>query len=142
MTNQIVNFDLARYDEYSALDHVVPPYSNPRIENVLGCDPISPELSQVSNADFVAAIFHSVPEGASAVVCSKSGDPSNGGWPAVSFDRIRGALPIGQNNYLNCASFRADQEGLIKARKDNFAATQIVSRRVVYEVGAEFGAKA
>jgi hypothetical protein len=126
MTNQLVNFNPAHWDEPLVPDHVLPAYSNPRIESVGGYAPITPELTRVSNADFVAAVFQGVPEGASAVVCSKSGDPSNGGWPAVPFDRLRGILPIGQNNYLNCASFRPDPEGMIKARKDNFAATHFL----------------
>jgi hypothetical protein len=87
---------------------------------------IPSELSRVSIAEFVAAIFPTLPERASAVVCSKFGDPSDGGWRAVPFDRLHGPLPISQNNYLNCASFVPDQDGLIKARKDNFAATHFL----------------
>ena len=34
---------------------------------------------KVSNADFVAAVFHTVPDGAKPAVCSKSGDPQLGG---------------------------------------------------------------
>jgi len=37
---------------------------------------------QIANAEFIAAVFPHLPAGASAAVCSKSGDPSVGGWPA------------------------------------------------------------
>lgn len=122
MKNQLENFDLDQWDEASALDSVVPSYSDLHVAKMLDCDPVSSELSQVSNADFVAAIFRILPERASALVCSKKGDPSQGGWPAVSINRLHGTLPINANNYLNCASFIPSQDGLIKARKDNFAA--------------------
>src|SRR5262249_18727227 len=35
---------------------------------------------QITNAEFIAAVFTDLPEGAFAAVCSKSGDPSRGGW--------------------------------------------------------------
>jgi hypothetical protein len=84
------------------------------------------EALQVSNADFIAAVFRILPEQASAAVCSKVGDPSEGGWRAVPADRLAEPLPITDNNFVNCASFRPDQDGLFKARKDNFAATHFL----------------
>ena len=42
-------------------------------------------VSMTTNADFVAAVFPSVPAGAFAAVCSKAGDPGVGGW--LSFSR-------------------------------------------------------
>ena len=36
-------------------------------------------VSQISNADFVAAVFPLLPEGAFAAACAKSGDPGLGG---------------------------------------------------------------
>ena len=33
-----------------------------------------------TNAEFLAAVFPSLPEGAFAAVCSKNGDPGLGGW--------------------------------------------------------------
>ncbi len=39
-------------------------------------------VSMMTNGDFVAAVFPSVPEGAFAAVCSKAGDPDIGGWVA------------------------------------------------------------
>lgn len=84
------------------------------------------ETPQVSNADFIAAVFPTLPEQASAAVCSKVGDPSDGGWRAVPADRLAEPLPITANNFVNCGSFRPDSDGLFKARKDNFAATHFL----------------
>ena len=143
MKNQLENFDLDQWDEAPALDSVVPSYSDLHVAKMLDCDPASSELSQVSNTDFVAAIFRILPERASALVCSKNGDPSQGGWPAVPINRLHGTLPINANNYLNCASFIPSQDGLIKARKDNFAATHFlmlddVGSKVPFSLLAEF----
>src|SRR6185369_2702166 len=38
--------------------------------------------STPSNAEFIAAIFTAVPEGAQPVVTAKPGDPQQGGWVA------------------------------------------------------------
>jgi hypothetical protein len=35
---------------------------------------------KITNADFIAAVFPHLPEGASAAVCSKRGNPDLGGW--------------------------------------------------------------
>ena len=49
---------------------------------------------QITNAEFVAAVFPQLPEGAFAAVCSKRGDPDTGGWPASRADRLsNGSLP-------------------------------------------------
>lgn len=37
-------------------------------------------VSEITNADFVAAVFPQLPDGAFTAVCSKPGDPSTGGW--------------------------------------------------------------
>ena len=75
-------------------------------------------LSSVSNANFMAAIFHTIQPGASAVVCSKSGDPSVGAWPPRPAAEVHGCA-ANTNNYFNCASFKPDVDGTLKARKDN-----------------------
>lgn len=49
-------------------------------------------IFMLTNAEFVAAIFPSVPEGAFAAICSKSGDPGMGGWVANRADRAAGRL--------------------------------------------------
>ena len=77
---------------------------------------------QITNAEFIAAIFPTLPEGAFAAVCSKNDDPSQGGWPAGRADRAACHLAAGANNYLNCSSFYPGDDGSFKARKGQFAA--------------------
>jgi hypothetical protein len=77
---------------------------------------------QLTNADFIAAVFPLLPEGAFAAVCSKSGDPSQGGWSASRADQVAATLSIADNNYLGCASFYPGDDGSFKARKAQFAA--------------------
>ena len=79
--------------------------------------PAVTECLRVTNAEFAAAIFRSVPEGASAVICSKAGDPEAGGWPAWRLDALTDRCPAGNNNYLNGASFTVQADGGIQARK-------------------------
>jgi hypothetical protein len=79
-------------------------------------------VSSISNADFVAAVFPSLPEGAFAAACSKSGDPSLGGWPASRADQVAAGLSTANNNYIGCASFYPGDDGSFKARKAQFAA--------------------
>lgn len=76
---------------------------------------------QITNAQFVADVFPNLSEGSSAAVCSKSGDPSEGGWPASRAESVVNQLSDKTNNYINCASFHPDAEGSFKARKANFA---------------------
>lgn len=77
---------------------------------------------QISNADFVAAVFPNLPDGAFAAVCSKSGDPDNGAWTANRVDQTTVNLPATNNNYLGCSSFYPGEDGSFKARKCQFAA--------------------
>ena len=77
---------------------------------------------EVTNADFVAAVFLQLPEGAFAAACSKSGDPGLGGWVASRADQIADSLSAANNNYLGCASFYPGDDGSFKARKAQFAA--------------------
>lgn len=81
---------------------------------------------QVTNAEFVAAVFPAVPEGAFAAVCSKSADPGIGGWSAMRADQVSEQCPPQQNNYVNCSSFYPGADGSFKARKDQFAACHIL----------------
>lgn len=76
----------------------------------------------VTNADFVAAVFHSLPQNASLAVCSKKGDPTSGGWYAVPAAKIATHCLEGQNNYLNCSSFQIGEGDKIHARKETFVA--------------------
>jgi hypothetical protein len=77
---------------------------------------------EITNADFVAAVFPQLPDGAFAAVCSKPGDPSTGGWSAHRADLVVGNLPSESNNYFGCASFYPGDDGSFKARKAQFAA--------------------
>lgn len=76
----------------------------------------------LTNTDFVAAVFPSVPDGAFAAVCSKRGDPSAGGWLANRADLIVGKLSAENNNFIGCSSFYPGEDGSFKARKNQFAA--------------------
>lgn len=77
---------------------------------------------QITNADFVAAVLPVLPEGAFAAVCSKSGDPSLGGWSASRADLMAGNLSATSNNYIGCSSFYPGEDGSFRARKAQFAA--------------------
>lgn len=82
---------------------------------------------EVTNAEFIAAMFPNVPAGASAAVCSKAGDPVKGGWRARRADSsISALLAAHNNNYLNCSSFYLGKDGSFRARKDQFAAYHFV----------------
>lgn len=75
-----------------------------------------------SNSSFVAAVFRDLPEGAKAVVCSKTCDPTAGAWLASAADDVDRQCPASRNNYINCSSFYPDDNGELKARKEQFAA--------------------
>lgn len=77
---------------------------------------------KITNAQFVAAIFPHLPEGAFAAICSKSGDPSLGGWIAMSIDQGAAGLSAAHNNYIGCSSFYPGNDGSFRARKAQFAA--------------------
>ena len=77
---------------------------------------------QITNAEFIAAVFPHLPEGAFAAVCSKSGNPDLGTWPCRRADQVAASLAVENNNYLGCASFYPGDDGTFKARKAQFAA--------------------
>jgi hypothetical protein len=78
---------------------------------------------QITNAEFIAAIFTDLPKGAFAAVCSKPGNPNQGGWPARrADDRVPSIVVAEHNNYLGCSSFYPGDDGSFKARKAQFAA--------------------
>lgn len=82
--------------------------------------------SQVTNPEFVAAIFSKLPKGAHAAVCSKPNDPTIGGWVAKRADLVGSSLSSTNNNYINCSSFNLDDDSQIYARKDNFASYHLL----------------
>ena len=77
---------------------------------------------QVTNTDFVTAVFQQIPDGAFAAVCSKAGDPGVGGWVANRVGSAIENLSAGQNNFVGCSSFYPGEDGSFKARKAQFAA--------------------
>jgi len=77
---------------------------------------------QITNAEFVSAVFRILPDGAFAAACSKSDDPDLGGWLASRADQVAVNLPAVNNNYIGCSSFYPGDDGSFKARKAHFAA--------------------
>ena len=77
---------------------------------------------QITNADFIAAVFHFLPEGGFVAVSSKWGDPYIGGWPACRFDPLKCVVSAENNNYVTCSTFYPCDDGSFKARKAQFAA--------------------
>jgi hypothetical protein len=77
---------------------------------------------RITNAEFIEAVITELPNGASAAVCSKPGNPNLGGWVARSVAGVPAILVPEHNNYLGCSSFYPGEDGLIKARKARFAA--------------------
>ena len=76
----------------------------------------------VTNAEFVSTVFSTLPDGAFAAICSKSGDPGSGGWLAGRADRVIDQCPADKNNYVGCSSFYPGDDGSFRARKAQFAA--------------------
>ena len=77
---------------------------------------------QITNAEFINAIFRGVPENAFPAVCRKLADPSHGGWTALRANESTDHLTSECNNYLNCSSFYNGADGRFSAAKKNFAA--------------------
>ncbi len=82
------------------------------------------------NAAFVAAVFRSLPDGATAAVCPKRGDPERGGWRAMAADRVDDQCAPTANNYVNASSFYRGDDGSVKALKARFAALHFLLLRV------------
>ena len=80
------------------------------------------DFTRLTNADFIAEVFHKLPDGASPAVCSKTGEPTTGGWPATRWDPSTGTLDVNRNNYFNYSSFTLSSDGQFNVRKENFAA--------------------
>jgi hypothetical protein len=69
----------------------------------------------ISNAEFISAIF---PEDANVAVCSKKGDPTEGGWMPQLYS---GDLILGNesNNYVNSSCFQLEEDGVFNVQKRN-----------------------
>jgi hypothetical protein len=118
---------LLEIEENTAENVVEPPFAHKPPPSP-GSPPSPPPtaVSQVTNAEFVAAIFPKLPEGAHAAVCSKPSDPTAGGWLAKRADQVIDNLLTSNNNYLNCSSFNLGDDDVIHARKANFAAYHFI----------------
>ena len=110
----------------------------PGIFNVVeGCDdpektppsppsPVSSVALQVTNADFMSALFHTLPQDAYVAVCSKSGDPTTGSWFAKRADQVAGHLSSNHNNYFNISSYYLADGKSIHTKKEHFAALHVL----------------
>ena len=83
-------------------------------------------LSEVTNREIIDALFSDLPAGAQPEVCSKAGDPTQGGWYAQPASVAVNVLSPDRNNYVNCSSFRPDAEGRFAAKNEQFAACHTV----------------
>jgi len=110
---------------------------NASIKNLkLGATPPSPRPTERGEsgkgglagapAEFMAALITDMPEGAHSLVCSKPGDPGQGGWHAQDGSLVATVCPPDHNNYVNCSSVYPDDDGKLAARKDRFAAYHFV----------------
>jgi hypothetical protein len=79
-------------------------------------------VPNITNAELVAALITGMPEGASAAVCSKRGNPADGGWTAQRAGDVDAQCPSNSNNYVCGSSFYAGDDGSFNVRKERFAA--------------------
>lgn len=79
-----------------------------------------------SNAEFLASVIRGVGDGANAVICSKPGDPTSGGWNAEAAHNVDVQCPKNHNNYLNCSTFNPDAAGDTRAKREQFDAFHFV----------------
>lgn len=133
-------------DESVSLDHTIPAVAPDELEPVMavaaplsdeppaetgnpgetGSDQSHPDLSHVTNAEFVAEIFDALPEGAVPIVCAKPGDPEQGGWYPKSGTAVATICLSTDNTYFNCSSVYPDETGKVTARKDATAAFHLL----------------
>ena len=84
------------------------------------CSSEDGDFSHITNSKFYSQVFPQVPDGAYGAVCSKSGDPTEGGWPANPAETA--TLSAKNNNYISCSSFHLCEDESLKVRKAQFAA--------------------
>jgi hypothetical protein len=102
-----------------------PPAALPVVPVEAGKGGVGGDLA-ITNAEFISAVFPACPAGAYAAVCSKAGDPQNGGWLPQRADQVADKLSATRNHYVNCSSFRLGADGSFKARKADFAACHFI----------------
>lgn len=92
-------------------------------------------INTITNHDVLAAIFHTVPQDSHIAVCSKSGDPAQGGWSAQQY-QIDQSFDATVNHYFNCASFKLNNKNNVSAKKEYFAGLHAI---VLDDVGSKVG---
>jgi hypothetical protein len=89
-----------------------------------------PDLSAISNADVLEALFVGMPPDQRAVMCSLKDDPGTApGYAWGGYPWARGtpcALPPSRNNYVAVSAFGAAEDGKYRRRKDQFRALYVV----------------
>ncbi|MES2095363.1 MAG: hypothetical protein V4459_01250 [Pseudomonadota bacterium] len=88
----------------------------------------------LSNAVFLENVVRDVAGDARAVICSKPGDPTDGGWVATVATDPERQCPPDQNNYFNCSSFTTDETGGVSATNDRFSGYHVL---VLDDVGTK-----
>lgn len=71
-----------------------------------------------TNGEFLADLFPLIAEGEHIAVCSKPGDPTNGGWPAEAATDVERQCPSTANNYFNSAAFHLHADEGVRATKE------------------------
>ena len=97
-------------------------------DNEINGIPITPKMNptnpnadvgiEVSNGDFIAAAFAKLANGAVVAVCSKPGDPTQGGWYPMRGDTLVGKLSSDNNNYVNSASIKPLADGTVSVKSE------------------------
>jgi hypothetical protein len=77
---------------------------------------------QITNADFVAAVFPLCPRARSRRCAQRAATPAWADGQPVAPIRWPANLSAANNNYIGCASFYPGDDGSFKARKTQFAA--------------------
>jgi hypothetical protein len=88
----------------------------------------------VTNAQFISALFPSLDDGKLLAVCSKTGDPTSGGWAAQTAESVNQTCPPSANNYFNCSTFRAAEGGRLQAKNEFFEKYRVL---VLDDVGTK-----
>ncbi len=130
---RLAGHDAARLDIFDAATLATPKVS---AVSQVPCTPTDDAggAGQVTNAEFIAAIFPGLPDGASAAICVKSGDPMVDGWWPREASQAGVQCRITTNNYVNSSSFKLGSDRLLRARKDMIAGFHFV---VLDDVGTK-----
>jgi len=73
----------------------------------------------VTNECFVDAIFTSISADTAVAICSKPGDPTQGGWMPMPAKEHVQTLDGGCNNYVNCASVKLQADGSLSVKTEH-----------------------